>query len=117
MKNLHILLFLLVSFGVSPMVLHAQLDELEKEAMVEKLIDNVRKEGFHGVSINTAGRTLVVFYENRIYQNEVFAIKEMLQILRPTFVKYYDYLTLIAKRRNVPMVSITIRLSDYEDYR
>ncbi len=95
--------------------------EIEKKEADEMVIKNLKatleKDGLQSLVLFHRERKLIVHYENRIYQNEAFAIIEILELLRPSFNSFFDWLILVPKLRNEPMLSVKINLSTYEDYR
>jgi len=106
MKNaiLHIcLMFIFLStLGFTP----------DENGLADTLKDNLIEKGFENVSVILEDRRVIVTYENRMYREEIRAVKEVMKLLMPQ-IKEKESITLIPQNRKIPLVAITIPADEY----
>jgi hypothetical protein len=85
---------------------------VERQLSVE-----LTKQGFLNVRVGRLGKTLVVEYENTIFNhNELDALGVVAGVSCKTATDQFDTLMLVVKKRNLQMVSLTAPLNSFRNF-
>lgn len=113
MKKIYYLIF-------STLLLYGNQGKAQTNAKYNALHTSVANqmvaEGFQSISIKQEGTIFFLAYENRVYRNEVAAIKKIIQLVTPLIKEKATNLIIITQRQQIPVFSTTIVLADYLDF-
>ena len=88
---------------------------LGENGLADRLTDDLIEAGFENVSVILEESRAIVTYENRIYRDEIRAIKEVMALLAPQ-VEGIERITLIPQNRKILLVAITIPATEYPTF-
>jgi len=75
------------------------------------------EEGFQSIVVYNQDNKLIVSYENRRYRFEVAAILRIMELLTANKALVLDEMVLVPKRRNIPILSVSISLKAYQQFK
>jgi hypothetical protein len=78
----------------------------------DQLENDLVEKGFENVAVVLEKRHLMVTYENRIYRDEIRAVKAVTSLLLP-HVEDIETVTLIPQHRKIPLLAITIPAENF----
>lgn len=99
----------------APALLASEKD-LSRAASADSILHLLVKKGFENVAVVSDDKRLTVAYENRIYRDEVRAIKEVLNLVMPG-AKNSQTVILVPQNRKTPLLSISIKVDDYRTFK
>ena len=75
------------------------------------------EEGFQSIVVYNQDNKLIVSYENRRYRFEVTAMLRIMELLTAKEALILDDIVLVPKRRNIPILSASISLKAYQQFK
>lgn len=121
MKKILFILFLLPIVGIGSSFSETRgeskykTNELEFIGEIQKLLV---QQGFENVVVRLRvkpKKELIIEYENRRYRYEMRAMGVVCALVSSK-IKHIDWLTLIPKNRDIPLVQVRIHLQDYDSF-
>lgn len=90
--------------------------ERDPKEMIEKIHEAIHEAGFSDVSVYTDGRELIAEFENGKYFSDQKAVGRVLRILLFHAPQDTDKLRVVAKRRNMPILEVSVKPDHLEKY-
>jgi len=85
---------------------------LDENSLADSFKHELTENGFENVSVILEDSRVIIAYENRMYRNEMRAMRKVMATLLPV-VKEEMNITLIPQNRKIPLVAITILADRY----
>ena len=106
----------MIVFLVSTITNWAQVLEPINFQKAGKISEVLQQEGFQNISVHKSKKGYIIGYENRVYRFEARALKQVIKATVSLLKRDTSVLTFVTKRHNIPMISTTLSLANYNGY-